>query len=174
MKNNFSDYPICSFIIVFIVIIFSLYFVNVIKTLPCGKDMKTIFMSNFIHTDFLHLISNVYGIYSLSRIEKRFGSKNFFTLLLFLLIFNTIFETLLHKIIKTPCSIGISGVLYGFLTFDIISNNKKSYDITLISAVFFNMIMAKIGRSNISFYGHLIGAISGIIGGLIYKKIKYI
>ena len=165
--KNFKEYPICSFISVLIIIIFSLYLTNAIKTIPCDKDMKSIFISQFIHTDFLHLLSNLYGIYSLSKVEYKYGPKKFFGLLIFLLIFNTIFEGILHKIIKTPCSIGFSGVLYGVLTFDMIYGD---FNYMLFGSIIVHIFVNKIFKSNISLQGHLIGALSGIIGGLLFKK----
>jgi membrane associated rhomboid family serine protease len=173
MHKELKKYPISSFIIVFIVIIFSLYITNVLKTIPCDKEMHSIFISNFIHTDFIHLVSNLYGIYSLSRVEVKIGPKNFFGLLIFLLIFNTLFESILHKLINTPCSIGFSGVLYGVLTFEIVSNINK-FDYNLVASIILNIIVAKIGAKNLSLIGHLVGAFSGIIGGILYKKVNLI
>ena len=142
--KNFKEYPICSFISVLIIIIFSLYLTNAIKTIPCDKDMKSIFISQFIHTDFLHLLSNLYGIYSLSKVEYKYGPKKFFGLLIFLLIFNTIFEGILHKIIKTPCSIGFSGVLYGVLTFDMIYGD---FNYMLFGSIIVHIFVNKIFKS---------------------------
>jgi membrane associated rhomboid family serine protease len=170
MKNFFLNNPITSFLSVSIVIIFSLYFTNTIKSVPCETDLGSIFISNFIHTDFLHICSNLYGLYSLSRVEQRIGSKKFFILIIYLLIINTVFETILHKLIKTPCSIGFSGVLYGVLTFELFSN-LKSIDITLVSAVVLNIIISKISSKNSSLSGHLIGALTGVIGGLLYYNL---
>lgn len=171
MKNFFLNNPITSFLSVSIVIIFSLYFTNIIKSVPCQTDLRSVFICNFIHTDFFHICSNLYGLYSLSRVENRIGSKKFFILILYLLITNTVFESILHRLIKTPCSIGFSGVLYGVLTFELFSNLNFP-DITLISAIFLNMIIAKFSSTKSSLSGHLIGALSGVIGGILYYKIN--
>lgn len=167
--KNFKEYPICSFISVLIITIFSLYLTNAIKTIPCEKDMISIFMSQFIHTDFLHLVSNLYGIYSLSRIENKYGPKKFFILLIFLLFINTTAETVLHKIINSPCSIGFSGILYGVLTFETVCD-KNDLDYVLLGSIITNMFVTKIFKSNISLQGHVIGAITGIISGILFKN----
>lgn len=167
--KNFKEYPICSFISVLIITIFSLYLTNAIKTIPCEKDMISIFMSQFIHTDFLHLVSNLYGIYSLSRIENKYGPKKFFILLIFLLFINTAAETVLHKIINSPCSIGFSGILYGVLTFETVCD-KNDLDYVLLGSIITNMFVTKIFKSNISLQGHVIGAITGIISGILFKN----
>ena len=170
--KNFKEHPICSFISVLIILIFSLYATNAIKIVPCEKDMLSIFMSQFVHTDFFHLASNLYGIYSLSRVEHKYGPKKFVFLILFLLIFSTIFEIILHKIIKTPCSIGFSGILYGIFTFETITD-KKNIDYNLFLSIIFNIISSKIFQKKISLTGHIIGAITGILGAIIYKKIYF-
>jgi membrane associated rhomboid family serine protease len=169
MNKDPMNYPICSFISVLIIIIFSLYFTNVIKTIPCEKDMKTIFITQFIHTDFFHLLSNLYGIYSLSRIELKVGPSKFFSLIIFLLIFSSILESLFHKLVDTPCSIGFSGILYGVFTFEIMSL-KENFDYNLLIAILVDTISQKFIKNNISLYGHIIGIISGVIGGFIFTK----
>ena len=131
--------------------------------------MKNIFISNFIHTDYLHLLSNLYGIYSLSRLEYLMGPKKFILLISFLLIFNTIFEAILHKIIDTPCTIGFSGILYGVLTFELAYTNK--FDYIVLTSILSGLVVDKIRNKKISLTGHLVGATSGIIGGFLYKKI---
>jgi membrane associated rhomboid family serine protease len=165
--KNFKEYPICSFISVLIITIFSLYATNAIKTIPCEKDMTSIFVSQFIHTDFFHLASNLYGIYSLSKVENKYGPKKFFSLIIFLLVFNTIAEGVLHRIINTPCSIGFSGILYGVLTFELVCDK---FDYLLFGSIVTNIFIGKVFKSNVSLQGHLIGAISGIVGGLLFKN----
>ena len=165
IKNN----PICAFLSVLIITIFSLYTTSVFKSIPCEKDMTSIFMSHFIHTDFIHLFANLYGIYSLTRVELVVGPKKFFILLIFLLIFNTIFESVLHRIINTPCSIGISGVLYGIITFEILYIKNVDYN-SLIS-LFLNIYTSYSSNIKSSLSGHIIGGISGILGALLFTPL---
>ena len=164
IKNN----PVCAFISVLIIIIFSLYTTSALKTIPCEKDMISIFISNFIHIDTFHLMANLYGIYSLSKIEILLGSKKFLILVLFLSIFNTVFESILHKIINTPCSIGMSGILYGVITFEILLT--KEIDYNGLFAVFLNIYASSISNTKSSLSAHIIGAISGILGSIILKQ----
>ena len=127
MKNN----PVTSFLSVVIIILFSLYYTSILKTIPCEKDMRSIFMSQFIHVDFFHLLANLYGFYSMSRVELTLGPKKFFVLMIFLLLFNTLFEFILHRLIQTPCSIGISGILYGIVTFELLTKNVVEYNVII-------------------------------------------
>lgn len=169
--NILKKCPICSFIFVLIIIVFSMYFTSALKTVPCEKDMISVLYSNFIHTDFYHLLANLFGIYSLTNVEMRLGSKKFLTLILFLIFFTTLLEILLNKIIKTPCSIGFSGILYGVFTFEIISKDKY-VDYKILGSIILNIMFSKITNNKSSLYGHVIGVISGVFGALIYKKIQ--
>lgn len=172
MKYKIIETPLTAFICVIILTIFLLYTSNVIKEIPCNKDMKSIFLSNFIHTDFFHIIANLYGFYSLTRVELNLGSKKFFGLIIFLLFFNTIFECMLHKIINIPCSIGFSSILYGVLTFEVMYDKKFDYNIFI--SILLNIIISKIGNRKLSLASHLIGCVSGIIGSLIFEKLGFI
>jgi membrane associated rhomboid family serine protease len=168
--KNFNQNPVCSFISVIIITIFSLYFTNAIKTIPCKKDMQSVFVSQFIHVDFFHLLSNLYGLYSLSRVEQKYGPKFFFSLIFFLLVTNAIIESILHKIIVSPCSIGFSGILYGVFTFELVSKGVN-VDYLLFISIIANMIANDIFKNNVSLQGHLVGALTGIISGILFKKI---
>lgn len=161
--------PVCGSLALFIIIVFLLYSINVIKSVPCQKNVLSVFSSNFIHVDPMHLISNLYGIYSLTHVEKRMGLKTFIILIIFLLIFTTIFEVLLHKIVSTPCSIGISGILYGIATFDLMNYQKIDYQ--MMSAIILNISISYATNKKSSLIGHIIGAISGILGGILFRYI---
>lgn len=169
--RSFEKIPVSGFIIVSLLIIFSLYFVNIIKSVPCDKDMGSTFISNFIHTDVFHIISNVFSLYSLSIIEERLGSETFIKLIVFFLASNTVLETLLHKLIEVPCSIGFSGVLFSMMSFELVA--KNILDMNILLSLFFNigLTISRGKESKVSIYGHVIGIISGIIAGIIFKKI---
>jgi membrane associated rhomboid family serine protease len=166
--ESFKKIPICSFITVSLVIIFSLYFTNVFKSIPCEKNMTNTFISNFIHVDFIHLCSNIFSLYSLSVIEERLGSKQFFILLLFFLMMNTILESILHKIMNLQCSIGFSGVLFSIVTYELLSN--KVLDINILISIVANLFTLPLKDKKISFYGHVIGVISGILSVFLFSK----
>ena len=161
--------PVCTFVGISIIIVFCLYTVNILKYIPCGKDFVSIFSSNFIHIESYHFIINLYALYALSRVEQELGPKKFFTLIIFILIFNTIIEVGIHKIIPSiQCSIGLSGVLFGIMTYEIITKNKL--DFFIISSIIITVVMPSIMNRRVSLLAHSIGAFSGIISGLLYKK----
>ena len=74
-------------------------------------------MSNFVHVDAAHLISNLYALYAISRVEEKMGFKPFIWLIVFLLSFNTLVHYMLRSVFKDmKCSIGFSGILFGLIT----------------------------------------------------------
>lgn len=171
MDSTVKNSPICAFIASSVILIFSLYTTSVIKSVPCGKNMKDVFLSSFVHVDSFHLFSNMYALYALSRVERYLGTKKFFSLVVFLLFVNTLFETALHKVTdKIPCSIGFSGVLFGIMTWEIVTN--RGIDIHIASSIMLMVILPSLQFKNVSFSGHLVGSISGIIGGVLYNKIS--
>lgn len=168
--RNFQDIPVSTFTGVSLIIIFSLYLTSAIKSIPCGKNMLSNFVGNFVHTEASHLIVNLYALYALSSVEQQLGAKKFFSLLTFLVIFNTLIETGFQSINKdVPCSIGFSGVLFGVMTWEIVSN--KGIDFYIITSIGALVLLPSLNDSKASLSGHAIGAFSGIIGGLIWNKL---
>ena len=165
-----SDVPVSLFLAVSIIIVFSLYLTTAIKTLPCGKDLMSSFLSNFVHVEPYHLMGNLIALYALSRVEKDIGTKSFISLIIFLLLFTSIVEVSVHKLFPSlPCSIGLSGILFGIFSWDLVTYSE--IDIFLVFSIIATVTMPSLKNSNVSLIGHAIGAISGVIGGLIWKKI---
>lgn len=169
-SHDLKKIPVSVSITVFLVLIFSLYFGAVIKDLPCGKDMISSIQSQFVHADYYHLTANILFLYALSRVERRIGSNQFFSLIIFLVIFTAIIEVIVHKIIPNmTCSIGFSGILFGILAWEIAS--KGNIDITMLLSIGSLVIIPSMKSKRASLSGHAIGAIAGIIGGLMWKKL---
>ena len=140
--TQIKDVPVSVFLAVSIVVVFSLYATTAIKTIPCGKDVMSLFYSNFVHVDIYHLLSNLFALYALSRVEVATGGKKFTALIVFLLFFNTLAEAAIYRIFKgLPCSIGFSGVLFGVAAWELVTN--KGFDwmvvlsLILMRTVFF-------------------------------------
>ena len=159
LKSQYSDVKVSIFLLTSIIVVFLLYVTNIIKSIPCQKNLLSNFYSNFFHIEITHLISNIIGLYALSRIEKNIGIKKFIKLIILILLFNSVFETILYMLFPNMlCSIGISGILYGLITYEICTN--KEIDYVLIIYIFSNII---IPYKNVSVSSHIIGGISGII-----------
>jgi membrane associated rhomboid family serine protease len=168
--NDVNEIPISILLFSIIIIVYSFYVTGAIRTLPCEKNFMSIISSNFVHIDYLHLLSNLYGIHGLSRVEKKIGTINFVLLLLSLLILNTIFELILYNLFSNQitCSIGFSGVLYGILMFELFYDNKLDYEI--LSSLTISIIIPSTVNKKISLSGHIIGLISGSLIGFICMK----
>lgn len=165
-----KDVPISAFLAISLIIVYSLYITSAIKSKPCNKDLTSVFMSNFIHSDWYHLTGNLYALYALSRVERRLKPLKFFSLVLFLLFFTSIIEVMLHKMNPDMnCSIGFSGVLFGITTWELVT--KQQLDFYLISSIFVMIITPSLKDKKISLTGHTVGALSGIIGGIIWNKL---
>ena len=171
-NTKLKKYPVISMTIgIIIIIIFSLYQTNAIKSLPCNKGIIDNFKGTFIHIDQIHLLFNIYGLYTLSRVEIKLGKRKFLILILFLLLSNSILETFMYHLLPTiPCSIGISDLLFGILSYEIVS--KQGINVNVLIAIFLSVLLPSLQLENVSFSGHIIGAINGIISGIIYSKIS--
>jgi|UniRef100_A0A6C0J185 membrane associated rhomboid family serine protease len=169
--NLDKNIPVSMFLAISIIVIFLLYVTTIIKSIPCGKDLKSVFVNNFIHIDFYHLISNLIALYSLARIEESIGIKRFIILVLFILIFTSVTETIIHKIFPSiPCSIGFSAVLFGLTSWEYVTNKKL--DLGLLGSIALVTIIPSFKSSNVSLAGHAIGSISGVIAGLLWNNIS--
>ena len=158
--------PISAFLATLLIIIFLLLFTNILKVNSCDKDFTTNIISNFLHIDLLHLLSNLYGLYVLSRIEQKLGSTKFIIIISLIVIINTIIETVAHKIINLPCSIGFSAILYGLLAWELVSKNSD-FDYQILVAVLIDIFIAiSVKNNKIAIANHFMGMISGIILGL--------
>jgi len=154
MITNNNDKTISIFISMIILITYSSYHLNIINEIPCEQDITSKILANFIHTDFMHLISNLSSLYLISELEYNIGSKHFFKI--FFLI--TTILSLLEYSLKTKCSVGISGVLYGLVAYEMFK--FKNVDLNIISTLIILFIFS--GKSKISHTGHLLGFISGL------------
>jgi len=169
-SHDLKKIPVSVSITVILVLIFSLYFGAALKDLPCGKDMISSIQSQFVHTDYYHLTANILSLYALSRVERQIGSRQFFSLIMFLVIFTAIIEVIVHKLIPNmTCSIGFSGILFGILAWEIVS--KGNVDITMLISIGSLVIIPSMKSKRASLSGHVIGAAAGIVGGLLWKKI---
>jgi membrane associated rhomboid family serine protease len=166
MKKNI---PVSIFLAIIIVFIYALYLTSVIKAVPCARNFVSTFLSNFVHIDPYHLVANLIAIYALSRVEEEIGAKRFIGLIVFLLVFNTIAETLLYKFTKIPCAIGFSGVLFGVMTWEIVARHELNW-LLLVAMI----IIPSIQNPRASVISHAIGAFAGIVVGTFWKHEKKI
>jgi len=168
--TQIKEVPVSVFIAVSIVVIFSLYASTAIKTIPCGKDVMSMFYSHFVHIDLYHLLSNLFALYALSRVEIAIGGKQFTALIVFLLLFLVVVESIGHKIFPgLPCSIGFSGVLFGIAAWEMITN--KGFDWLVILSLIVMIAGPTIKNPKVSLLGHSVGAMAGVVAALLWSKL---
>ena len=169
--KDIKNIPCCISLATILTIVYSLYVVNVIKTLPCDKLLLSRFKSNFFHNNYEHLLQNLFSLYAISRLEVELGTKNFFTLFIFCLIINSIIETFLFNKFKIKCGIGFSGILYSLTFWDIFMTDEIDY--YLVTASLFSFIRPFIQKEdNVSITGHFIGICSGVFSAILFKFFK--
>ena len=169
---QFKDIPVSLFLAVSIVVIFALYVTAILKTIPCGKNLISAFCNNFVHIDYFHVFANLITLYTLARVERDIGAKRFSLLIIFLLTFTSIIEVIIHKIFPSmPCSIGFSGILFGIVAWELTS--KRGFDLLILISIFGVAVMPTIQNpKRASLIGHLVGAGTGIVGGLLWTSIS--
>ena len=169
--THFKDIQVSLFIAVSVVIVFALYITTAIKTIPCDKNLMSVFLSNFVHLEPSHLIANLFALYNLARVEKQLGPKKFGCLIVFLLIFTTVTEVLAHKLFsELKCSIGLSGILFGIMSWEL--TTKKGLDLMIVLSIIGVVVTPTVQNSKgSSLLGHAVGAIAGVIGGILWKMV---
>lgn len=155
-------------IFISIIVIYILYHMNIIKKIPCSSSFVNIFIRNFIHINTVHLLSNLAGLIILYKIESSLGSNKFLFIFSSILLVNTIIEWLLYKYVKDmKCSIGLSGILFGFIVFELMNLSQCKF--TALLALVGALLLPSLKDSNVSIIGHLTGVFAGVIVGGIYK-----
>jgi membrane associated rhomboid family serine protease len=171
IKKDPKDVPVSVFIALSMIVVFLLFNAKVVTAVPCGKSIHEVFMSNFVHIDTMHLMSNLYALYTISKVEQEMGFTPFIWLLIFLIVFNTIVEFIARRVWKNmACSIGFSGILFGLFTWELVS--KKKFDVEMLIAIVIMVVGPSLKNKKVSLSGHAVGAVSGIIAGIIWKFIN--
>ena len=146
------------------------------------KQPYRIISYSFVHKDFNHLFSNIFGIIVVRYCFLNLNLKNkflFFYLTIFLVPMNTIFLFIIDNLLiynYNHLLVGFSGVLFGSYTFILLSSIfgkrnifnifiglEKSKDIKKLMILFLSLGIAYSFLPNISLSGHLSGMLSGFV-----------
>jgi membrane associated rhomboid family serine protease len=116
-----------------------------------------------MHMEWPHLLSNLFGLFVLSRVEKDVGSAWFLVLLATIAAVAVAIEKLVKSQtkIKVPCSIGFSGVLIGLAAWEGLVRQKWETSALLATAGM--VIGPSLSNPRASLTGHAFGAIAGIV-----------
>ena len=146
------------------------------------KEPYRIISYSFVHKDFNHLLSNIFGIIVVRYCFLNLNLKNkylFFYLIILLIPLQTIFLFILDNFLTNNYNhllVGFSGVLYGSYSFLLLSSFygkkrilnifiglEKNYDIKKLMILFISFGIAYSLLPSISLSGHLTGLLSGCI-----------
>lgn len=159
-----------------------LYFPNFLSvfwlhSLPLYGDIVTIFwqilLFQFLHWSFLHLLLNVYFLYFVwPEVEARMKSNQF---LQFFIFTTLVVAVSLMIFTKNTVTVGISGFCMALLSYICIDLwNLRHHRANEFSWLLVINIATGIFIPNISFVGHLVGAICWIIWWFFMKKFPHI
>ena len=143
------------------------------------RGLWRIFTMPFLHGDFDHLFSNsIPLLLSMGFIFIYFDKER-----VSILILNTLFTGIILLAIGEQGSnhIGASGLVYAFISFlvthAILSWNKQMLGAAFLLIFLYGSLIygifpdyERIVKKNISWEGHLAGAISGLVFGFLYRK----
>ena len=146
------------------------------------KQPYRIISYSFVHKDFNHLFSNIFGIIVVRYCFLNLNLKNkflFFYLTILIVPMQTIFLFIIDNFFIYKYNhllVGFSGVLFGSYTFILLSSIfgkknifnifiglEKSKDIKKLMILFLSLGMAYSLFPNISLSGHLSGMLSGFV-----------
>ncbi len=128
-------------------------------------NFTSLIASSFIHSDTMHIASNMISLYYIGPFTENFLGK---TKYIIFIIFSAIISTLGSFIFSNTISLGASGVIFAFLGIHLFlyieyrENYKEIFGSGILHIIILNLIITFVGK-NIDAYGHIFGLISGII-----------
>lgn len=159
-------------ITIVLVAVYAAYAVGKFKTLPCEAGWLQAFKRNFIHVDLTHLVANLASFWILSRIEMQHGSVNYAVLIAALLALFTTGEVLLNRGKKPKqCAIGFSGILFGLLAWEVVTNHVN-LNAQLLVALILSVVGTSMKNPRASLKGHAMGVVVGLIVGAITRILR--
>ncbi len=154
-------------------IIINFVLIRILPTL-CNKNLSNMesltraLGRNFVHGNLNHLLTNVYALFSLSRIESDIGSKKYVILTVLVLLLATMMEYVVSWYFPgLPCSVGYSAVLFGLSAYELVKT--KSLNKNTIAALIYMVIYPTLQNRKASLLSHGFGAISGVLA---YKLLE--
>lgn len=129
----------------------------------CDKTLSKSFMRQLHHGNMKHLTSNLVALTSLSySIERIITWQYYLLIIITIYIISSFIDYLLsnQNIIHINCSIGFSGIVFGILGWSLI--NQRGFDQKLLMDLAI-LMYPSLTTPNISFSGHLVGLLSGML-----------
>lgn len=170
--RGITKMPVFIVVSIVLIVIYIGYANGNFKRLPCGPGVVQAFERNLVHVDLSHIAANLGSFFILSSMEVRKGSAHYAIMIATLLVLCTGVELALNKG-QTPkqCSIGFSGVLFGLLAWQLVDNQGQFFELKTLAALGLAVYGTSASNPRASFQGHLIGAGSGLVAGLMARLI---
>ena len=129
-----------------------------LSTIDCSDSIPATVTRTFQHAGLFHLILNLMALREVAQLEKTVGSCTVLVLVLMLIAGTTALEMIFPP---TKCSVGLSGILFGVVTWRSFRHHRSGDAAALI----FVYLISSMFSPNISFWGHAQGV---AIGALIW------
>lgn len=148
-------------LLISIISIFSTLQLFITQQNPCNKSFLNSIKRQFYHGSVTHILANLYGfVIVTNELVPLIGTEKYTLLIIVLMLLNAAFDYYFFGKDYVKCGIGFSGVLFSLLTWSIIT--KKGFNVAL-ARDFVLLLLPAVSNPQISFSGHLIGIISGLI-----------
>jgi len=137
---------------------------------------------SFVHADFNHLLSNLFGIILVRYCLINLNFKNIFLflyLIIFLIPIQTIYLLIIDKFLfynPNHLLIGFSGIIFGSFSFILLSSLygkeyilnifiglKKNYEINRLMTLYLSLGIVYSFLPRVSLSGHIAGILSGLV-----------
>ncbi|MFX1409860.1 MAG: rhomboid family intramembrane serine protease [Promethearchaeota archaeon] len=150
-----------------------LLFVQINENIINNYEIWRIFTSIFLHSDFIHLFSNMFGLLLFgATIENSRSYSNIEYLILYFIsgLIGNLFSLILLPL--NSISLGASGAIFGLIgaVFIKIATEDKSLLFLALLYVLFFIITSL--APDINLWAHIFGLLSGIFFGLFLKRKK--
>jgi len=106
-------------------------------------------------------MANLFAFYVLSRIEVKYGSIFFLSLIAQILVLTVLLEGLMRRFTKINCAVGWSGVLFGLAVWEIVHGKQVNNELLL--AIIAMVVSPSLKNPQASLMGHALGAFAGFI-----------
>ena len=179
MKNLIGSEPVY-----FVVIIWLVYLIDVVLPLNLNlwgirpreiTGLSGIIFSPFLHGSFFHIVSNTLPLLILGLIVRAYGRAMFWGVSLIVIGIGGLFAWFFSS---PGIVIGASGVIFGYWSFAIVhgllKRSIKSILLSLFVLLFYGTMIFSFFSLyvNISWSGHLGGALAGVLCAITLNKMK--
>lgn len=150
--------------VIFLVLlaVYIAYHARIVTTIPCGGGVLDGVVRSFTHISTPHFLANLAGIYLLYRAEVQVGTSKFLRVFFSILVLSVGIEILFGMFFNCSCSIGFSGVLFGFASWSLFTEKEVNYSL-LVGLVGLITVTSVMRGQKVSTTGHVAGFLAGIL-----------